>query len=90
MLPDSPPLQSLPGPQTLPPSQGPEQGPSLFDIQVNVLVPPPHTHTLTMLTVWPHPAQGAGTAAIGSMTQAPIPAGTLEFTALAKPVLGTA
>lgn len=46
--------------------------------------------TLTVLTVRPHPAQGAGTAAVGSMTQAPIPAGTLEFTALAKPVLGTA
>lgn len=46
--------------------------------------------TLTVLTVWPHPAQGAGAAAIGSMTQAPIPAGTLVFTALAKPVLGTA
>lgn len=43
-----------------------------------------------VLTVRPHPAQGAGTAAVGSMTQAPIPAGTLEFTALAKPVLGTA
>lgn len=43
-----------------------------------------------VLAVRPHPAQGAGTAAVGSMTQAPIPAGTLEFTALAKPVLGTA
>lgn len=43
-----------------------------------------------VLTVRPHPAQGAGTAAIGSVTQAPIPAGTLVFTALAKPILGTA
>lgn len=41
-----------------------------------------------LLTVWPHPAQRAGTAAVSSMTQAAIPAGTLELTALAKAILG--
>lgn len=44
---------------------------------------------LTLLTVWPHPAQRAGTAAVSSMTQAAIPAGTLKLTALAKAILGT-
>lgn len=50
---------------------------------------PSRSQKLTLLAVWPHPAQRAGTAAISSMTQAAIPAGTLELTALAKVILGT-
>lgn len=42
-----------------------------------------------LLTVWPHPAQGAGAAAISSVTQPPISAGAFELTVLAKTIPGT-
>lgn len=52
--------------------------------------PPPGWPGLTQLAVWPSPAQATGTAAVGGVTQAPIPAGARMLTIHTKPILGAA